>query len=167
MLSIRKRDIPADSALQANLATASFWDAYEAPLRNSALSATEIFLTASCATPPWVSSLMALRNAVVRPWGIKDVGRMEANGSKPAEAYQIGDRIGIFRIISLSFSELIGGIDDSHLDVRVSVKRLTDSSRYVISTTVHIHNAVGRIYMIPVGQIHPLVVRAMMRRAAA
>jgi hypothetical protein len=36
----------------------------------------------------------------------------------------------------------------------------------VVSTVVHVHNWLGRIYMVPVGRIHPFVVRAMMRRTA-
>jgi hypothetical protein len=35
----------------------------------------------------------------------------------------------------------------------------------VVSTVVKVHNWLGRLYMAPVGQIHPLVVKALMRRA--
>jgi hypothetical protein len=36
---------------------------------------------------------------------------------------------------------------------------------YVVSTVVHVHNLLGRVYMAPVGRIHPFVVRSMMGRA--
>ncbi|PWB79508.1 MAG: hypothetical protein C3F11_20610 [Methylocystaceae bacterium] len=41
-----------------------------------------------------------------------------------------------------------------------------EATQYTVSTVVHIKNHFGRFYMLPVGRIHPLVVRAMMRRAA-
>jgi hypothetical protein len=36
---------------------------------------------------------------------------------------------------------------------------------YVLSTVVKVHNLLGRLYMAPVGRIHPFVVRSMMARA--
>jgi Protein of unknown function (DUF2867) len=63
---------------------------------------------------------------------------------------------------------LLLGIDDKHLDVRVSVfKDGRSAPSYVVSTVVHVHNLLGHLYMVPVGRIHPLVVRAMMRRGLA
>ena len=64
--------------------------------------------------------------------------------------------------------ELLLGIDDCHLDVRVSVLKPSGKSllNYAVSTVVHVHNWLGRIYVVPVGRIHPLVVRATMRRTA-
>jgi len=85
----------------------------------------------------------------------------------PAAAYAVGDRMGIFSIYAQTPDELVMGIDDRHLDVRVSVLKRPDNdpSKYVISTVVVVHNLLGRIYMLPVGRIHPLIVRALMRRA--
>ena len=87
---------------------------------------------------------------------------------KPAGDYRTGDRLGIFSIFSTAPDELVLGIDDRHLDVRVSVLKQGGGGRpsYVISTVVKVHNWLGRAYMLPVGRIHPLVVKAMMRRAA-
>ena len=154
--------LPEESALAPTLARASFHDSYAAPLADAGLTPTEIFLRSSRATPRWVANLMAIRNAVVRRLGLKDVGAMEAHADRPAASYAVGDRLGIFSIFEMRDDELVLGIDDSHLDVRVSV--LKRPGRYVISTVVTVHNALGRLYMAPVGRIHPFVVRAMMRR---
>jgi hypothetical protein len=156
-------DLPETSALRPTLARASFHDSYAASLADDRLSPIEIFLRASRATPEWVGALMAIRNAVVRRLGLKDVGAMAANADKSAQAYVVGDRLGIFSIYQKRDEELVLGIDDSHLDVRVSV--LKRPGRYVFSTVVTVHNWLGRLYMVPVGRIHPFVVRAMMRRA--
>ncbi len=109
---------------------------------------------------------MALRNVIVRQIGLKDVGPMMALTDKPAQDYRVGDRLGIFSITGSTASELLLGIDDRHLDVRVSVlKQGGVRPSLVISTVVKVHNWLGRAYMAPVGRIHPLVVKALMRRA--
>jgi hypothetical protein len=166
MTHVTATSVPADSVLQPWLAGAEFYDAYEAPLTVTALSPTEIFLRASRSTPKWVDDLMSIRNRVVRLFGLKDVGAMKA-ATRPDHAYKIGDRLGIFSIFGLTEKELLLGIDDSHLDVRVSVLKSQRDGlpSYVVSTVVHVHNLLGHIYMAPVGRIHPFVVRSMMRRA--
>jgi Protein of unknown function (DUF2867) len=160
--------VPAESALRPWLAGANFYDAYEVPLPlgGATLSPTEIFLHGSRSTPRWVDTLMWIRNRVVRLFGLKDVGPMAA-ATKAPDAYQVGDRIGIFSILGKTETELLLGIDDRHLDVRVSIMTsYRDGLPYfVVSTVVHVHNLLGRLYMMPVGRIHPLVVKSMIRRA--
>ncbi|MFA6122557.1 MAG: DUF2867 domain-containing protein [Sphingomonas sp.] len=160
---------PSDSALYQDLARADFADAYRTPLRDRTATPVEIFLQATRATPEWVNTLMALRNVVARAIGIKDVGIMGANASRPADSYASGDRLGIFTVIESGAHELLLGIDDSHLDVRVSVLKsdAADGPTCTISTLVRIKNLLGHLYMLPVGRIHPHVVRAMMRRGLA
>ncbi len=168
MIPVTATDVPDESVLHAMLGDADFFDAYTAPLRDGSLTPVEIFLRTARATPSWVTSLMSLRNWIVRRLGLKDVGAMSGATGKPAEAYKIGDRIGIFSIFGTSETELLLGIDDSHLDVRVSILKLQTGGlrRYAVSTVVKVHNRLGRIYMVPVGRIHPLVVKALMRRTA-
>jgi hypothetical protein len=158
--------VPDESALQPTLVDADFYDAYEAPLSTAMLSPTEIFLRASRSTPRWVDDLMAVRNRIVRLFGLKDVGAMKVAARAP-DAYQVGDRLSIFSIFGKTERELLLGIDDRHLDVRVSVLKSERSGlpHYVVSTVVHVHNLLGRVYMAPVGRIHPFVVRSMMERA--
>ncbi|KAF2989258.1 DUF2867 domain-containing protein (plasmid) [Methylocystis sp. MJC1] len=158
---------PGESALRSWLAHADFHDAWSTPLRNGALTPTEIFLRASRTAPAWIGWLMALRNWIVRQIGLKDVGSMSDATGKAADAYRIGDRLGIFTIMGLTANELLLGIDDSHLDVRVSVMKTGQGGapKCVVSTIVLVHKWIGHVYMVPVGRIHPLVVKAMLRRA--
>ncbi len=166
MTRIIEATIPADSALSRTLADADFHDAYEAPLVDPALSPTEIFLIASRATPGWVDFAMSLRNRIVQLVGLKDVGSMRNANNRSAADYRVGDALGIFNVLGKSENELLLGIDDRHLDVRVSVMKAQRDGlpRYVVSTVVHAHNWLGHFYMAPVGRIHPIVVKAMMRR---
>jgi hypothetical protein len=157
-------EIPSGTGIGAYRVGADFADAWAAPLADASLSPTEIFLRTVRATPAWVASAMAVRNRLVRLVGLKDVGPMRRARDRPAEAYRPGDRLGIFTVLETSDTELLMGIDDRHLDVRVSVLK-SAAGTYVVATAVRIHNRLGRLYMAPVGRVHPLVVRAMMRRA--
>lgn len=162
---ITTTDMPAGSALAAFAARADFRDSYAAPLREADQSPTALALRLMGVSPNWVSALMDLRNALVRPFGLKDTGRLSARTDRPADAYKVGDQLGIFRIFAIGEREIVLGIDDSHLDVRVSIAKADPPCRYVVTTAVVIHNLIGRLYMIPVGRIHPFVVRAQMRQA--
>jgi uncharacterized protein DUF2867 len=158
--------VPAQSVLSAALSNADFYDAYEAPLSDPSLTPAEIFLRAARGTPSWVTAAMALRNALARLVGLKSVGDMVAGARKDVANYTVGSNMGIFQVLGNSERELLLGIDDSHLDVRVSVMKAERAGRhqFVVSTVVRVHNWLGHLYMIPVGRFHPLVVRSMMRR---
>lgn len=169
MSLVTEREFPSESALSPTLARADFFDAFETPLRDVSLTPAEIFIKTTEAMPRWVSTLMSLRNRLVRPFGLKGITAAAKSARKPAQAYRIGDRIGIFSIFGQTQHELLLGIDDSHLDVRVSVLKPQGAAVacYVVSTVVRVHNRLGRAYMLPVQLVHPAVVRAMMRRARA
>jgi hypothetical protein len=165
--TVTATEVPEESTLRELLSEAHFHDAYRAALHDASLTPVEIFLCTAKVTPAWVTGLMSLRNLIVRQFGLKDVGAMRDATGKPAGDYRIGDRLGIFSVVGNSEHELLLGIDDRHLDVRVSVfkSRGKESQSYVVSTVVKVHNWLGHFYMWPVGRIHPLVVKALMRRA--
>ena len=79
-------------------------------------------------------------------------------------------RIGIFKIYRVTDREIVLGEDDSHLDFQLSAFCEPSSSagehRLVLSTVVHCHNRMGRIYIFIIEPFHKLVVRASLKRAA-
>lgn len=165
MPSVRKIAFPAESRLQARIATATYLDAWETDLHDPDLTAVQIAERAQGATPAWAEALLGLRDAIVGPLGLKTVGRLQARHPAGAEGYRAGDRFSIFTIEAIDADELVLGIDDSHLDVRISyLRRLGPASAtYAVSALVQTHNLLGRIYMIPVGRFHPFLVATMMR----
>jgi hypothetical protein len=166
MPTVCKIAFPSESRLQARIATATYLDAWETELRDRGLTATEIAQQALGATPAWAEALLQLRDRIVAPLGLKVVGRLDAqHGRGDHGGPAVGDRFSIFTIESLEPDELVLGIDDSHLDVRISfLRRVTpERSTYVVSALVETHNLLGRIYMIPVGRFHPFLVASMMR----
>lgn len=166
MPKARKVAFPVESQLHRNLDQAFYSDAFETDLVDTRLTPVEIATRALASTPAWVDGLVNLRDRFVSLLGLKTVGRLRLAGAgrSPGEP-AVGDAFSIFRVVFVDSSELVLGIDDKHLDVRMSfLKRLTDSRAcYVVSSWVKTHNMLGRVYMLPVAPVHRLLVRLMMR----
>jgi hypothetical protein len=96
--------------------------------------------------PAWVVGAMGLREALVGTVGI-------ARGGESS-----------FDTVARTDDEVLLGTDERHLDFRTSVRREPD--RVVLSTVVHLHDARGRAYFALVRLVHPVIVRAMLTRAA-
>jgi hypothetical protein len=103
--------------------------------------------------------LLALRNYLVTPFGLKTSAANEARAS---------DIIGILPIISQSPDRLVAGFDDHHLDFRVVVDVASSGhgQRVTATTLVRTHNRLGRIYLAIILPFHRLVVRALLRQVA-
>lgn len=161
--------VPRDSEIAAHLAGSDFHDCYQLPIAPTGRTALELYLDVVARTPAWVNRLMALRNRVVGLFGLKNLGHLHgATAQRPASEYKLGDRVGIFSILYLSGDEVILGDTDKHLTVRVSVRKLSEPrSAIAVSTVVHIHNLLGRVYMLFVAPVHKRIVPAMLGRYQA
>ena len=162
--------VPPRSELAALLHDADFADSYRFDDPQPEASALQSWLAVVARTPGWMNALMAMRNSAVQLVGLKHLGRLQGRTLKPAEAYRIGDRLGIFSLHHLAADEIVLGDDDRHLRVRVSLRkeRQPDGRATVaLSTVVHIHNRLGRLYMAVVGPVHGVIVPLMLRQAVA
>jgi hypothetical protein len=110
-------------------------------------------------SPRWIRTLMALRDCLVTPFGLKT--------SSAAGTH--ADAIGIFPVLSDTPNRLVAGFDDSHLDFRVVVDVVpSDQGQRVTATTLVLtHNRLGRAYLAIILPFHRLIVRAMLRQVAA
>lgn len=119
------------------------------------------------ASPPrWAATLMAIRNLVVAPLGLVATPARVARAA--AAANGTGERLGMFPVLADAPGELVLGLDDRHLDFRVSVavRVADDGPEGVVTTRVRFHGALGRAYFVPVRPVHRLLVPALLRRAA-
>lgn len=96
--------------------------------------------------PLWVRALLAVRQAIVISVGI-DRGRRTT-----------------FATRSRTDDEILLGTDERHLSFRASVLSRTDG--VVVSTIVQTHNRRGHLYFAVVRHFHPLIVHAVLGRAA-
>jgi len=96
--------------------------------------------------PRWVASALAARDRAVGFLGLRATSH---------------DRFGVR---AENEHEVLVGSDDRHLDFRASVRCAPGTVEVV--TFVQIHNALGRVYLLPVRLVHSPMVRRMLRRAA-
>jgi hypothetical protein len=108
---------------------------------------------------PWLRLLMGVRDAAVAGFGIKTSRQLRRGSVTDGVA-----RIYIFRVYEITGDEAILGEDDKHLDFRISVLRRSDE--IVVTTVVHCHNLLGRLYLALITPFHRLVVKSILRRAA-
>jgi uncharacterized protein Usg len=107
----------------------------------------------------WFRLLNGVRDVAVAGFGLKTSRQLRQVPSTDGVA-----RIYIFRVYDITRDEAILGEDDKHLDFRVSVQRRSDD--IVVTTVVHCHNLLGRLYLVLITPFHRLVVKSMLRRAA-
>ncbi|MGB0867376.1 MAG: DUF2867 domain-containing protein, partial [Granulosicoccaceae bacterium] len=85
--------------------------------------------------------------------------------NRPIDEYQVGDRVGIFSIHSISEKEVILEDKDKHLHAKVSVlvQPYGEQALVQASTVVHTNNTLGKVYMFFVTPVHKLIVPASLR----
>jgi len=107
-----------------------------------------------------VDLLLALRNIIVAPLGLKTSGEDRRTPR---------DIIGIFPVVSDTPERLVAGFNDKHLDFRVVVDVATSGQRQSVTATTLVltHNWLGRTYLTVIMTFHRLVVRAMLRQVTS
>jgi hypothetical protein len=168
MNKAKSSEVPSTSLLKSSLKTAYFHDCYTVELPTDNRTALELYLSFVAKTPGWIDFLMQLRNKIVALFGLKDMGALSGiDNQKPVQNYRIGDQAGIFKILEINVNEVILGENDKHLDVKISVVKMIKSETTIsvaVSTVVHVHNALGRLYMFFVTPAHRIIAPATVSR---
>jgi len=159
--------LPPESAIAKAYASMSLADAYSIELPAGASTNPELlarFIFTHQA--PWISSLMTVRDALVASFGLKTAKHLTS-----LNAQNGAGRLSIFKIYSTTPTEVVFGEDDKHLDFRLSVLCSGHSSpgakrHLTMSTVVHCHNRLGRLYIFLIAPFHRLVVQSSLRSAA-
>ena len=153
----RRVELPRGASRITQLyATTELADAYAIGLPDGAIVDPEalarfVFLHQA----PWVGALMRMRDAVMARFGVKTARQFRSDNAR---------RIAIFRIYERGPQEVLLGEDDRHLDFRISVLRTERA--LTVSTVVHCHNRLGRVYLLAIAPFHRRIVRSGLRRAA-
>ncbi len=162
-------EVPSISALRDSLRTAFFFDCYSVELPLDSRTPLEFYLNVASRTPQWVDFLMSVRNKIVARIGLKNMGALSGiSPNKAAADYRVGDQAGIFKLIEANDREVILGETDKHIDVRISVvkQQRKDRTTVSVSTVVHVHNLLGRIYMFFVTPAHRVIAPATVSKLA-
>lgn len=108
--------------------------------------------------PPWVRTLMWLRNAIVSPFGLKGSGYVVDSKA---------EMIGLFPVLSRSSEQAVLGFDDTHLDFRIviDVRQAGElAQRVSVTTLVRRKILLGKIYIAVIAPFHRLIVKTMLSR---
>jgi hypothetical protein len=132
-------------------------DAWAAPIYPGETTDPIEWARAVFALPPLVGALMRIRDVLVRPFGLTP--GMPALGTTGKE---MPAHTG-FPLIAQTANEAVLGLDDKHLDFRVSIN--TADGHVVLTTAIKINNRVGRLYWAIVRLFHPWIVRSALSRA--
>lgn len=139
--------VPSTPLLATALPRVDFADAHAVAARPGMPTDPQVWADAVFRDPPaWVVAALGLREALV---GLVGIARGGSSSFDP---------------VARTGEEVLLGTDEQHLDFRASVLREPD--RVVLSTVVQLHGARGRGYFALVRLVHPVIVRAMLTRAA-
>jgi Protein of unknown function (DUF2867) len=150
--------VAPDTDTRPLLTGAQFSDAFSIVVEGASLDARHAAEKILGHSPRWIEALMALRDHLVKPFGLKTAAATET----------LANTIGIFPVLSETPDRLVAGFDDSHLDFRVVVDVASSGQgqRVTATTLVLTHNLLGRVYLAIILPFHRLVVRSMLRQVA-
>lgn len=159
--------LPAESEVSRVYESMNLADAYSISLPDGTIASPELlarFIFSQQA--PWIAGLMKVRDAFAAGFGLKTSTQLTSLGVDDR-----AKRVGLFKIYSTTEHEIVLGEDDKHLNFRLSVlctaqPAPTGERRLIVSTVVHCHNRLGRIYIFLISPFHRLIVRSSLRRAA-
>jgi 2-polyprenyl-6-methoxyphenol hydroxylase-like FAD-dependent oxidoreductase len=144
---VRAVPVPATGLLTGALPRVDWSDAYAVACPVDGPTDPQVWSDAIFHhAPRWVRELLAVRQAIVALVGI-DRGRPNT-----------------FDTLTRTDHEVLLGTDERDLSFRASV--LTQVDQVTLSTVVQVHNRRGRAYSALVRVFHPIIVRAVLARAA-
>ena len=164
---VKQVALPSQSAVTTAFKSVNLADAFSVQLPSGASKNPDVLARFIFSVQPsWIGALTNVRDAIVAAFGLKTARHLATLAGDPA-----AKRIGIFRVFSMSETEVVLGENDKHLDFRVSVLCTPDSpsgtgNRLTLSTVVHCHNRLGKTYLSIIAPFHRQVVKASLRRAA-
>jgi hypothetical protein len=139
---------PESSMILKGFGTVDYCDSYR--ITKSTDDSAEQIAARLFQFPKWVNGLMMLRHWIVKPFGLKTEKETKPNK--------------IFPVIAQNENEIIMGIDDRHLNFRVSVLLDNEKSYIYTTTLVHYNNGWGKAYFLLIRPFHKIIVRSQMKR---
>ncbi|MEP4271645.1 MAG: DUF2867 domain-containing protein [Roseibium sp.] len=149
----KSEELPAKSLLNAYVARGDYLDVFSVSLQGRTdLQTADMRVLADHmlnADIGWMTSLIALRDKLVAPLGLKTTSDLARDQrAAPLTDRQPGDRIGFFRIYDMREHEIVLGEDDRHQNFRLSLSgQAGDRPRLFAATCCKRHNVFGYLYL--------------------
>lgn len=112
---------------------------------------------------PLMGLAFRLRDAISARFGVRKIGGFS---TAPRHSAQAGEYLDFFLVEEITPTRLLLSERDRHLDVLtcVTATPCPEGTEIAITSSVKPHNTFGRLYMVPVGPAHKLIVRVMLAR---
>jgi Protein of unknown function (DUF2867) len=104
--------------------------------------------------PRWISTLMLLRNTLVKPFGLIHAPPVPRPNS-----------IGMFPILKVTQDNVVLGLNDKHLDFRVVVELLNGGESVSLTTLVKPHHVFGKAYLAIIMPFHRIIAATILAQA--
>jgi hypothetical protein len=153
-------EITPETDTDTLLPGAQFVDAFRLQTAGHALDARHAAQRMIARQPRWAEALVALRNILVAPFGLK------TSGASPTEPCEM---IGLFPVLSTTPDRLVAGFNDKHLDFRIVVDVAASGAtaqNITLTTVVLTHNWLGRTYLAIILPFHRLIAPTLLRQVA-
>lgn len=114
----------------------------------------------------WVDSLFKLRNALVKPLGLKSGDKDRGLGM--AECIRKGGSYSFASVTDKSANETVISLNDKHLKAYLSAnisEAENNRKRISLITVVHFHNWLGYVYFYAIMPFHGLVVKEVLKES--
>ncbi len=165
-MKVWKGELSRQSRLYDYVGERDFLDCYSVEFPSKDVSIEEVVQRLFLDFPSWVQFLLNIRDGVVRFFGLKTTAGLPTDMSyRPS--LKVGEHVNFFKIESIEEDEVIVGEDDSHLDFRIAIRRdHRESEKLYLSTWVHPHNLLGRLYLRMILPFHILIVTSRLKGVA-
>ena len=168
-MQITKTSLPKNSLLYKD--TYNYIDCFQGFIKDidnkiTPLAILKAFFNSS---PKWIEVLFAIRNNIVRVFGLKTAKKNKNKQDILANLKgKPNEQIGLFKIFEATDQEIIMGEDDKHLNFRVSLlmnqsETEPTNKSITVSTTVYFNNWFGKLYFLPVKPFHKLIVPTILK----
>lgn len=162
---------PENSLILESLPRVDYADAFSATFRSRREVPPglllPLFFKAIPAPARW---LLAAREVLARLMGLKTTqGRRQVEREMRRFRGRVGDRLALFEVLAASPHELLTGMNDQHLDFRLSFRlqrHSPDTCHLWLLTQVQTHNRLGRAYMAMVKPVHRWLMQRVVRNMA-
>ena len=153
--------IPADLAIHSQFRRIDYQDCYSRTVASETPPSVDLLarLFFSDAMPKWIQWLLSVRERIIARTGRAgdDWSRAVPGDPNPVA---IGDRIGPWKVVDRTATEIVFREDEGHLDFAFSLRVRPDVATFSVEATtlVEFHGWPGRIYFLPVKPFHRRIV---------
>ncbi|MFN6945648.1 MAG: DUF2867 domain-containing protein [Cytophagaceae bacterium] len=165
-MKLEQSHLPVNSLIEKSFSKIDYSDAFMCRFTSEKKIIVDDLVKAfAYSAPAWVEKLFSMRNRIVKLIGLKVPDEKKKEQDKENFTVEVGNSLGLFKILDKNLNEVIMGEDDKHLNFRISLFLENDYNNYsfTLSTTVQHNNWLGKLYFIPVRPFHKFIVPSMMK----